>query len=251
MTLDDVAKHREWLTGLVDMPSSGTLVDLGCGRGDDLRLLAERHPDPTSTFLGLDASEKQIDAARRTLSDPRVRFEVMKLRSPLNLPDNAFDVVLTQELIECLEDRASFVAEVARILKPGGQIVASHHDWGTQVYVGSDRDRTRRVLRAWEEWKQSWMDNADPWMGRKLWGLFHGSGYFEGHIETRTMTNTVFEEGHHGYSLAQAMQALVRRELVSASDYEAFIGEQHELSERGEYFWSTTRFVYVGNYAAG
>jgi SAM-dependent methyltransferase len=234
------------VTGLVNMPKSGTLVDLGCGRGHDLRLLAERHPDSTMKFLGLDASEKHIDAARSAFSDFRVRFEVRKLGIPLDLPDDQFDVVFTQDVMECLEYPASFVTEVARIAKTGGQIVASHHDWGTQVYVGSDRDRTRRVLRAWEEWKQSWMEHADPWMGRKLWGLFQGSGYFEGQIETRTMTNTVFEEGHHGYNLAQAMRSLVKSGLVSASDYEAFINELHELSERGEYFWSTTRFVYVG-----
>jgi ubiquinone/menaquinone biosynthesis C-methylase UbiE len=249
--MDDVEQHHEWLVGLVDMPNSGMLVDLGCGRGYDVRLLAERHRDPASTFLGLDASEKHIDVARSACSDARVRFEVRKLAVPLDLGDNEIDVVLTQDLLECLETPAAFVAEIARILKPGGQVVASHHDWGTQVYVGSDRDRTRRVLRAWSEWKQAWMEHADPWMGRKLWGLFHGSGYFEGHIETRTMTNTVFEEGQHGHTLAQAMRSLVRREMVSASDYEAFIGELEELHKRGEYFWSTTRFVYVGRRTAG
>ena len=38
---------------------------------------------------------------------------------------------------------------------------------------------------------------------------------------------------------------------LSASDYDAFINEQRELSERGEYFWSTTRFVYVGKCKIG
>lgn len=248
--MNEVEKHREWMTGLVEMPRSGALVDLGCGRGHDLRLLAERHPDPDSTFLGLDASEKHIATARSSCSDPRVRFEVVKLGVPLDLVDDTFDAVVTQDLMECLEDPASFVAEVARILRPGGRIVACHNDWGTQVYVGSDRDRTRRVLRAWAEWKQSWMDHADPWMGRKLWGLFQGSGYFEGRIEARTMTNTVFDEGHHGYDLALGMRSMVGRDLISASDYEAFINELHQLSERGEYFWSTTRFVYVGKYSS-
>ena len=249
--MNDLEQHREWLTGFVHLPKAGSLVDLGCGRGADLARLAERHADPEARFLGLDASERHIEEARRTCHDPRVRFEVRTLGGPLDLPDSSFDAVLTQDLLECLGDPAPFVAEIARILKPGGQVVASHHDWGTQVFAGSDRQRTRRILRAWAEWKQSWMDHADPWMGRKLWGLFQADRSFKGRVEARAMTNTVFAEGYHGHTLAQGMRSLVKRGLVSESDYEEFIEELGRQSDEGTYFWSTTRFLYVGRRSSG
>lgn len=244
--LTDLERHRDWLLGLVELPPSGSVADLGCGRGLELVRLAERHPDPGARFVGFDASESHIEVARSGSRDPRVSFERARLGGPLDLPDAGFDVVLTQDLLECMGDAEGFVDEIARVLKPGGQVVAAHHDWGTQTYAGTDRDRTRRVLTAWAEWKQSWMDHADPWMGRRLHGLFAGSGRFEGRIEARTMINTTFAHGHHGHTLAVGMGSMVKRGLLAADDYEGFLAELHDLARQGRYFWSTTRFAFVG-----
>lgn len=244
--MTDLEQHREWLTGLVDVPSSGILVDLGCGRGLELLRLAERHPESAVIFVGLDASEQRVEEARRESHDPRVRFEVSKVGVPLAFGDATLDGVLTQDLLECFVDPERLVHEIARILKPGAPVVAAHHDWGTQTFAGTDRDRTRRVLRAWAEWKQSWMDHAEPWMGRRLHGLFQGSGRFEGRIEARTMINTEFAEGHHGHTLAVGMRSMVKRGLVSDADYQGFVEELRALADAGRYFWSTTRFAFVG-----
>ena len=140
----------------------------------------------------------------------------------------------------------TFVPELARVLRPGGQIVASHYDWDTQVFNGSDRERTRRILRAWAEWEQSWMDHTDPWMGRQLWGYLQGSGLFEGEVRARVMTNTEFADPWHGYRMAHWFRGLVKRGQVSESDYEGFMGDLAELAARGRYFWSVNRYVYVG-----
>lgn len=248
--MTDVERHRQWLLGLVELSPAGSVVDLGCGRGLDLLRLAERHPDPGATFVGFDASEAHIEAARAASRDPRVCFERETLGVPLDLPDARLDVVLTQDLLECLGDPAGLVHEIARVLKPGGQVVAAHHDWGTQTYAADVRDRARRVLAAWSEWTQSWMDHADPWMGRRLHGLFVGCGRFDGRVEARTMINTTFSEGHHGYTLAVGMGSMVKRGLLAADDYEGFLAELHELARQGRYFWSTTRFAFVGRRVA-
>jgi SAM-dependent methyltransferase len=242
----DVDLHRDWLLSLVDLPPSGAILDVGCGTGADLLALASRVEDSHSRFVGVDASADHIAAAQASLADSRVEFVHAKVGPELGFDDETFDVLLTQEMLECLPDLDAFVPELARVLRPGGQVVASHYDWDTQIFNGSDRERTRRIVRAWAEWAQSWMDNTDPWMGRRLWGYLEGSGLFEGEVQVRAMTNTIFAEPWHGYRMAHWFRGLVKRGQVAQSDYEAFMVDLRELAATGRYFWSINRYVYVG-----
>ena len=152
--------------------------------------------------------------------------------------------------MECIPNLESLIPELARVLRPGGQVVVSHYDWDTQIYNGSDRDRTRRILEGWADWEQSWMDNADPWMGRRLWGLLEGSRLFEGEVQVRVMTNTEFAEPWHGYRMAHWMGGLAKKGQFSQSDYDGFLADLKELAAQGKYFWSVNRYVYVGRRTA-
>jgi SAM-dependent methyltransferase len=242
----DVDFHREWLLSLVDLPPGGSILDLGCGKGADLIALAARTEDPRATFVGVDASADSVALARGASTDPRVEFIQAKVGPDLDFDDESFDVLLTQEMLECIPNVDGLVPELDRVLRPNGQLVASHYDWDTQVYNASDRDRTRRILRAWAEWKQAWMDETDPWMGRRLWGLLEGSGLFEGEVRVRVMTNTEFAEPWHGYRMAHGMRGLVRRGHISEGEYADFVADLEALAATGRYFWSVNRYVYVG-----
>jgi SAM-dependent methyltransferase len=242
----DVDLHRDWLLSLVDSPPGGVVLDVGCGKGADLLELAARIDDPRARFVGVDASPDHVAAARASAKDERVEFRLAKVGPDLAFADETFDVLLTQEVLECLPDLDAFVPELARVLRPRGQIVASHYDWDTQVFNGSDRGRTRRILDAWADWEQSWMDHTDPWMGRRLWGYLEGSGLFEGEVEVRVMTNTEFAEPWHGYRMAHWLGGLVRRGTISESDYQGFLADLTELASHGRYFWSVNRYVYAG-----
>lgn len=242
----EVDEHRDWLLSLVEVPPAGAVLDVGCGKGADLLGLAAQIEDPRASFVGVDASIDHAATAQAVSMDTRVQFIQAKVGPRLEFGDGAFDVLLTQEVLECLPDLDAFVPELARVLRPGGQIVASHYDWDTQVFNGSDRDRTRRILRAWAEWEQSWMDHTDPWMGRRLWGYLEGSGLFEGEVKVRVMTNTEFAEPWHGFRMAHWFSGLVRRGQISEADYEGFLADLGELAANGRYFWSINRYVYVG-----
>lgn len=246
----DIDLHREWLLSLVELPPGGAVLDLGCGKGGDLLTLAARTSNPSARFLGVDASADNVAAARTSSSDSRVEFASAKVGPHLDFDDQTFDVLLTQEMLECVPDLVAFVPELARVLRPGGQLVASHYDWDTQIFNGSNRDRTRRLVRAWAEMKQSWMDNSDPWLGRRLWGYLQGSGLFKGDVQVRVMTNTEFAEPWHGYRMAHWFAGLVKRGQVQASDYDEFLTDLKELAINGQYFWSVNRYVYVGRRSA-
>jgi len=248
---DALREHREWLLSFVPLTEPLALLDLGCGEGADLRALAGRTDNPASRLVGVDASSGAAGAARAQVGADH-RVEIIHARLDVRLPfdDCAFDVVYSRNLLECLGDKSAFVAEVARVLRPGGTVVAAHWDWDTQLFDAADRALVRRLMQAFADWQQPWMDHADPWLGRRLWGLFSAAGQFRGGVHARTLVETTFAPGCYGYDRAHGFDDLVERGTVSADDHERFLSEQQSLDEQCRYFYSLTEFVYVGQRAS-
>ena len=247
---DDVQEHRDWLLSLLAVPAAGHVVDLGCGRGEDLLRLAALHPHPALHFTGVDAAEGSIAAARGAAAgDPRIAFVRHHLADPLPFPDASVDAIFSHNLLECLRDPAAFVRETARVLRPGGGVVVAHWDWDSQLWDGADRARVRRVVHAFADWQQGWMEHADGWMGRRLHGLFASSGAFAGGVHARVLTNTAFAAPGYGHARAQDVRSLVRHGRLAADDAGRFLAEQARLHAAGRYVYGITGFAYVGRRA--
>ena len=245
----DRRAHRDWLLTLMPLATGGTAVDLGCGRGGDLLALAARTADPSTRFIGLDVSPNAVTAAgeaARVAGDVRLTFEVADLSARLRFADASVDLVFSQNLVECLVDRDAFVAEVARILRPGGIAVVVHWDFDSQVFDGTDKDLVRRLVHAFADLRQPWMAHVDGWMGRRLWGIFAPSARFDGAVHTRVLTNTTYAAPWYGHEMAGAMKALVKRSLVTAEEYARFLTGLEELDRAGRYFYAITAYAYIG-----
>lgn len=246
----DRAAHRDWLVGLTGALAEGVVVDLGCGRGDDLCLLAARHNGAGVRLIGVDASADAVAAVAGAMeADPRVAVRCASLDGRLPFDDASVDVAYSHNLLECLPDPAGFAREVMRVLRPGARLVVGHWDWDSQLFDGPDRALVRSLVHAFADWQQAWMAHADGWMGRRLWGVFQGAGLRDGAVHARVLTNTAYEPGCFGYENAQAFAALARRGLVSQADVERFLADQVALAAAGRYFYSITGFAYTGRHA--
>ena len=245
---DDLRAHQEWLLSFVRIPPGGTVVDLGCGSGADLLALAARHADPAARFIGIDASEAAVaTAAERAAHDPRITVRHHRLeggRVPLD--DGSVDAVCSHNLLECIGDRAAFAREVGRVLRPGGVAVMAHWDFDSQLFDGTDKAAVRRLVHAFADWQQPWMEHADGWMGRRLWGTFAPTGLFEGAIHARVLTNTVYAPPWYGHARVQDFGSLVRRGLASGDDHRRVVADLEALDRAGRYFYSITGYAYVG-----
>jgi SAM-dependent methyltransferase len=228
-------------------PLHGRIVDPGCGEGGDLLALAETSADRAVSFVGLDVSPRAISqASEAARGDGRLELAVADLAEPLPFGDGEVDQVMTHNLLECLPDPHALALEIGRILRPGGTVVAAHVDWDTQCFNGSDTALTRRVLNAFSDWQQDWMEQCDGWMGRRLWGTFHPLGLFDGTVRARAMVETEFSAGSYGRARVEDCRGLADRGLLAESDYESFVADLGQAAEKGEYFYSVTTFAYVG-----
>jgi len=102
-------------------PAPQRVLDVGCGTGYLLRLLAERCPD-ASDLAGIDAAPSMIETAQQAADDRRLRFTVGTAER-LPYPDGAFDLVVSTTSFDHWADQRVGLGECARVLAPGGHLM--------------------------------------------------------------------------------------------------------------------------------
>lgn len=116
------------LLSLVPEQDAGRLLDIGTGTGRILEVCAPR----ISQGVGVDASKAMLALARSRLARPGLSHCQVRLADMYRLPlaDGSFDVAVMQMVLHYAEDPPGALAEVARVLRPGGQLIvidlASH-----------------------------------------------------------------------------------------------------------------------------
>lgn len=102
-----------------------TVVDAGCGSGLDA-LIAARFVGPAGRVIGVDLTPEMLrvagDAARM-LTWPHVAWHQAVVEA-LPLPDACADVVISNGVLNLTPDKLAALNEWARVLKPGGRLLA-------------------------------------------------------------------------------------------------------------------------------
>lgn len=105
------------------VPAPGARVlDIGAGRGAITRALVESRGPDVSIVAG-DISPRMVERLA-ALHLPGVQARTLDVRR-LDLPDASFDVVFAGFVLSTIPDSATAVAELARVLRPGGELVLS------------------------------------------------------------------------------------------------------------------------------
>ncbi len=105
---------------LRDVRPPASVLDLGCGTGENALMLAARGCD----VVGVDAERKAIMLARAKAAARKLsaRFEVQDVLA-LSFPDSSFDILIDSGLFHVFSDdeRPLYVSSMARVLRPGGR----------------------------------------------------------------------------------------------------------------------------------
>jgi len=121
------------------------VLDIGCGLGGPARYLANRYGCRVD---GIDLTPELIETGK-VLTERCGLFDrvVLQIGDALDLPypDKAFDVVWCQNVAMNISDKAGFLAEAYRVLRPGGWFTS------TEFSVGPRGDILYPVLWAYDE----------------------------------------------------------------------------------------------------
>jgi ubiquinone/menaquinone biosynthesis C-methylase UbiE len=140
-TIDPRILHVQVLLRFFAPIGNHRLLDAGCGKGRYARILQEENPQARIT--GLDISERMLHNV------PAGIHKVAGILTDLPFADQSFDGVYATESLEHAVDIERAVAELCRILRPGGKIAiidknADH--WGKLKTPAWERWFNRREL---------------------------------------------------------------------------------------------------------
>jgi ubiquinone/menaquinone biosynthesis C-methylase UbiE len=112
--------ERPAVLDLVGQVQGRHVLDAGCGAGP---LIAALHAKGAKV-TGFDASAAMIELARQRLGEDAT-LHVADLSQPLPFTDGAFDDVVASLVLHYLQDWTKPLAELRRVLKPGGRLILS------------------------------------------------------------------------------------------------------------------------------
>ena len=129
-------KRRTKILEALALNSGDRVLDVGSGPGNQAFEMSQ-FVGTTGRIDGVDATESAIEIARYRCSElDNVRFQ---LGDASNLPfnDACMDVVMSSQVFEYLDNVTGALAEIYRVLKPGGRVLIHDTDWGTVLWHSS------------------------------------------------------------------------------------------------------------------
>ncbi|MGC1239917.1 MAG: class I SAM-dependent methyltransferase [Acidimicrobiales bacterium] len=133
------------------------VLEVGCGRGGGALHLSTSHH--TRSYTGIDYSAENVSFCTRGRTSPGLWFQRGDAEQ-LDFPDDSFDAIVNVESAHCYPNFDKFVAEVVRLLRPGGRFYFSDEWWAVDVpnlyarlsdgglRVLSSRDITPNIIRS-------------------------------------------------------------------------------------------------------
>lgn len=125
--------------------SGDQVLDVGCGAGVD-SILASMMAGPEGSVVGLDIVPEMLHEAETNLRPTNLANVTFKKASgeKLPLPDDTFDVVISNGVINLIPDKESALTEIVRVLKPGGRLMMAD-----QIASGSVQKDLKARLASW------------------------------------------------------------------------------------------------------
>jgi ubiquinone/menaquinone biosynthesis C-methylase UbiE len=141
--VSDNPVHQRLLFPYIEVAKmiSGNLLEIGCGTGRGVAVLAPS----ISNYTGVDKNEPLM--TKLASEYPNFKFIDMFLPPLKGLADNTFDYIVTFQVIEHIEDDNEFIKEAHRVLKPGGKLVLttvnrkyslSRNPWHVREYLAGE-----------------------------------------------------------------------------------------------------------------
>jgi ubiquinone/menaquinone biosynthesis C-methylase UbiE len=235
---EDVVEQRRRILAALDLRPGERVLDVGSGPGFLAIEMAEV-VGSTGHVQGVDVSDDMLTMARArevTPGSAAVEF-VGGGAEDLPVADASVDVAVSTQVLEYVADVPKALAEIHRVLRPGGRVLVLDTDWDSIVWHSSDAERMERVLVAWEE------HLIDPHLPRTLGPALDAVGFEVATPWVLPLLNAGYRRETYSGGILEIMEAyLAGRDSIPADDVHAWADDLRSLGER--YFFSLNRYIF-------
>lgn len=240
--LEFVKAYKAQSYQLMDAQPGHKILDVGCGNGDDVRALAQI-VGVEGLVTGVDHSQEMIDAANSHEGNVglSVRFQIGDVQH-LDFADDTFDGSRVDRALQHIPDRERALAEMRRVTRPGGWIVAVDPDWETAILDGApDYALTRRIIDYVGDHVP-----IHPRSGRQLYALFKQADLVDVYVFPSTIAVTDFDVAAALLMLRPSVQQMIETGEVAEAVGAGWLNRLQEAHDGGHFFGSMTGFTVCG-----
>ena len=238
--IEDAVRRRRIVRDALAAAPGERIADVGCGPGFYCAELAE-DGGPGGSVTGVDASEAMLALARRRCADlPNVELRQGDATA-VPLPDVSADAAISVQVQEYVEDVGAALAELRRVLRPGGRVLVFDIDWATYSVHSDQPELTARVLRAWDE------HLAHRSLPRTLAPSLRDAGFEDVRVRAHPLAAIEFDPSRRHLAAMVAFVAVFvpGRQGLGEADAQAWLDDQRALGERGAFYATATQFCFT------
>lgn len=237
----DVVAQRRRILGALALREAERVLDIGSGPG----LLAHDMAvavGPEGRVCGIDISDAMLAMSeKRCAGQPWVEFQSADATN-LPYPDGSFDAAVSTQVYEYVADIPAALAELYRVLRPGGRAVILDTDYGSLVIHTEHPARMERVLSAWDE------HFVHAGLPRFLSPQLRDAGFTIRERDAIPMFNPEYHDDTYGKGMLDIVAAFaVGRKGVTREEADAWLAEFAELGRQGKFFSSLNRYLFVAD----
>jgi ubiquinone/menaquinone biosynthesis C-methylase UbiE len=215
-------------------------VEVGCGTGPLLAGLADA-VGPTGRVLGVEPQPTLARIAARRLAE---RATVcLGTGAALPVRSGVADVAVAQTVLLHVPRAAlsRTLAEMVRVVRPGGRVISVDQDMDSWLVDHPDRDTTTRLLR-----QNTVHRYGEGWAGRRMPALFRAAGLRDIDVVATTHIDTV-RDSHLHNNLLRMLAEQVAAGLVAERDADRW---RDQLAAQPHFFSSLTYYRCIGTVPA-
>lgn len=238
----DVVAQRARVLDLLSVRAGEAVLDIGCGPGllayDLARLVGDK-----GRLVALDSAPAMVAMTKARLGEMKQAEAVEGVATKFAFADATFDAAVATQVYEYVDDMPRALAELHRVLKPGGRTLILDTDWRSIVWHSSDKARMERVLKVWDD------HLADPHLPATLGPLMKQAGFTVRRVEIVPMLSPDYQPATYAAGMMRTISNYARtnaaRHGLEAKELQDWWDDQQQLITQNRFFFSVNRYAFV------
>ena len=220
----------------LDLRPGLSLLDVGCGNGGYLRVMAPLVAPARA--IGIDLSAELINRAQLLSSDqPNLSFQIADV---YDLPYAAatFDRITATQVMLHLREPWKAITELRRVLAPRGRVSIAEWDWDSTCLAVTDRDLGRRFTHLLCDHMNNGL------IARELAWRLAQLGFVEISVTPQVRITRELDAAYR-WLIQPATEEFVRTGVLSEVEGRQLIEDLRQRGATGQYFLARTYYVAV------
>ncbi len=240
----DIVEQRRQTRHLLAPQPGEHILDVGSGPGFLVAELAE-DVGASGHVTGIDIADAMIARSQQRAASSPLADRVTFLEADataLPFDDHTFDAAVSVQVYEYVDDVDTALAELYRVLRPGGRALILDTDWDSVVWNATDPDLMRRVLTAWTT------RFAHPHLPRTLSRRLRHAGFTLTDRRALTILNPDYAPNTYSAAHLDIMSDFViTNGPLTPAEAHAWRDDLQALALDSAYFFSLNRYAFLAH----